>query len=76
MITIDTKTFADLIGISESDLVKAMIWEGEVNGVKLPEPVKGHTGRTRRFSYEEAVKFAQEISDTSIKGCSIGPNDD
>lgn len=61
MITIDTKTFANLLGVTESELVKALASDGMLRGVQLPKPAKGYSGKTRRFYYDEAKQFHEKI---------------
>lgn len=62
MMTLDTKMFASLIGITEGELVHALKGNNLIKGRELPKPISKSKGRTRRFSYDEAKAFANALN--------------
>lgn len=61
MITVNTAMFATLLNISESELIHALRTDNKFNGMDLPTPVSNEKGHTRRFRYDKAKAFADEI---------------
>lgn len=60
---ITTKDFADWLGISEGELVYKYQTKGEYKGVKLPQPLYQHTGKTRKFRYIDVMKFVSKVKE-------------
>ncbi|EGU3395839.1 hypothetical protein H3J60_004567 [Salmonella enterica] len=59
--TINTQELALMAGITESELVHALLSEGYLFGVKIPVPVGRGGSRTRAFRYTEAMLFANSV---------------
>ncbi|MDY0417827.1 hypothetical protein PYW49_09110 [Enterobacter sp. 170198] len=59
---IKTHVLAQLAGVTEAELVYALMTTGELFGVKIPAPLPGrHNAKTRNFDYKEALDFAEEL---------------
>ncbi|WP_157079274.1 hypothetical protein [Serratia ficaria] len=65
---LDTKQFADLLGIKESELVFILMSNAVFKGQQLPHPIADTCSRTRRFKYEDVIslKKSEEINEKSI----------
>ncbi|EJD3148831.1 hypothetical protein M1V18_004404 [Salmonella enterica] len=68
MITINTRQFAELIGVSEGELIYALDHTGALFGVVLPKPAYArHKSLSRKFEYAAAIEFAKKITDSKGK---------
>jgi hypothetical protein len=59
--SLDTRQFAALLGIKESELVFALTRSGTLNGVPLPAPVDYPGWRTRRFRFDDVIRFKRKL---------------
>lgn len=58
---IRTKQFAELLGISEGELVHCYQSGGRFKGLDLPESMYQYSGNSRRFRLGDAVAFAEKV---------------
>ncbi|EPC0068434.1 hypothetical protein ACRWP7_003342 [Escherichia coli] len=61
MLTIEYKSFADMLGISESELAFYIANNLEFKGHALPKPVTVGWNNKRKFSYYDVIDFMKDI---------------
>lgn len=60
---IRTTLLAQIAGVTDAELVYAIKASGELNGVKIPEPLPAkHNAKTRNFDYQECLAFAERVN--------------
>ncbi|MFP1771067.1 Hha/YmoA family nucleoid-associated regulatory protein [Lonsdalea quercina] len=61
-VTIETKTFADMLGITESELVFAIKNTGKFKNKPIPKPYEPHKSKNR-FLYSDVINFVESIKE-------------
>ena len=57
LIFVNTKTFAAMLNINESELIYLYMTNGYLNGRPLPEMLYNRTNRTRQFRMQDVMAF-------------------
>ncbi|AZH37144.1 hypothetical protein DMK78_23565 [Salmonella enterica] len=61
MVTIEFKSFADMVGLSEGELAYHINNKILFKGYELPQPVLVGWNKKRKFSYDEAINFMKKL---------------
>lgn len=61
MITIEFKSFADMLGVSEGELAFHISQKKLFKGFELPQPVFVGWNKKRKFYYEDVIKFMKKV---------------
>lgn len=65
-VTIETKTFAEMLGITEGELIFAIKTTGTFKNKTIPQPHEPHKSNSR-FLYSDVMKFIESIKDKKIR---------
>lgn len=60
-VTIEFKSFADMLGLSEGELAYHINNNILFKGCKLPQPVFVGWNKKRKFYYNEVIKFMRKV---------------
>ncbi|EJF2737334.1 hypothetical protein M8E19_004453 [Salmonella enterica] len=60
-VTIEFKSFADMLGLSEGELAHHINNNILFKGYQLPQPVFVGWNKKRKFQYDEVIKFMKNI---------------
>ncbi|EDU8424429.1 hypothetical protein CV239_004107 [Salmonella enterica subsp. enterica serovar Javiana] len=61
-VTIEAKTFAEMLGITEGELIFAIKTTGTFKNKTIPQPHETHKSNNR-FLYSDVMKFIESIKD-------------
>ncbi|MGJ3640755.1 Hha/YmoA family nucleoid-associated regulatory protein [Klebsiella pneumoniae] len=61
-VTIEAKTFAEMLGITEGELIFAIKTTGTFKNKTIPQPHEPHKSNSR-FLYSDVMKFIESIKD-------------
>ncbi|EDD2563061.1 hypothetical protein GA396_22600 [Salmonella enterica] len=61
-VTIEAKTFAEMLGITEGELIFAIKTTGTFKNKTIPQPHEPHKSNNR-FLYSDVMKFIESIKD-------------
>ncbi|EGM4590014.1 hypothetical protein IRT04_004857 [Salmonella enterica] len=67
-ISINTRQLADLLNISEGELVHAMRSSGELHGVPFPDLLGNHKAKARKFNLTAALRFVDQVNKARSEG--------
>ena len=67
-LSINTRQLADLLNISEGELVHAMRSSGKLYGVPFPDLLGNHRAKVRKFNLAAALRFAEQVNKARSEG--------
>ncbi|EFU7989215.1 hypothetical protein HSX74_004431 [Salmonella enterica] len=67
-LSINTRQLAELLNISEGELVHAMRSRGELYGVPFPDLLGNHRAKVRKFNLAAALRFADQVNKARSEG--------
>lgn len=62
-VSINTRQLAELLEISEGELIHAMRSAGHLYGVAFPNVIGNHKAKVRKFNLAAAMRFAEQVKE-------------
>ncbi|EAV7022658.1 hypothetical protein MC126_004508 [Salmonella enterica] len=67
-VSINTRQLAELLEISEGELIHAMRSTGHLYGVAFPAVIGNHKAKVRKFNLAAAIRFAEQVKEARKGG--------